>query len=110
MDSVMKGLMGQCPPPTIFGLEPPLVIIKDANTHTTLRYYTTAPGNVICGINIRQDSSATARLRRGAKCVSERIVNFGQYLLTFRTSRCLTFVRAPGESTDCLLQFAMTCP
>jgi len=25
MDSVMKGLMGQCPSPRIFGLEPPLV-------------------------------------------------------------------------------------
>jgi len=36
MDSVMKGLMGQCPSPRIFGLEPPLDDDDDDETVMTI--------------------------------------------------------------------------
>ena len=40
MDSVMKGLLGQCPPPRIFGIEPPLGVQTMKGAHNIINLHT----------------------------------------------------------------------
>jgi len=47
MDSIMKGQMGQCPSPRIFGLEPPLKSIVTAVVPNVVRKAIIGPGQLI---------------------------------------------------------------